>query len=316
MKKPAILVVGSMNMDMTISGAPKIAQYGESVFCKSYLESPGGKGANQAVAASRLGGEVSMVGRVGNDRNGKILLENLEKNGVQIDGVFLDAETQTGMADILVDAQTGKYTCYVVLGGNDRITAQQVESALNRTNYDMVLMQLEMPLETVYRTYELASQKGVPVFLDAGPAMKIDLERLKGIFVLSPNEAETEALTGVLPDSLNTAEKAAEILYQHAMPQYVLLKLGSRGALLYDGKDAEWIPCFNELKAVDSTAAGDTFGAAFAVRHCMGYGVREAVRYAHAAAGICVSRRGAQASIPDFYEVEAFLKGRKENVYG
>ncbi len=312
MNKPSILVVGSINMDLTVSGVPQIAQYGESVFCKDYQETPGGKGANQAVAAARLGADVSMVGHIGDDRNGRILLDNLMKNGVDVKDVLVDSKTQTGMANILVDGGTGKYTCYVVLGGNDRIVDRQVETALERRKYDMVLMQLEMPLETVYRTFELASKKGVPVFLDAGPAMEIDLERLNGIFLISPNESETAALTGILPDSMESAEKAAKLLFQLAKPQYVLLKLGSRGAFLYDGKISERIPCYTEIKAVDSTAAGDTFGAAFAVRYCMGADIRSSVQYAHAAAGICVSQRGAQSSIPDANEVARFLNSRKE----
>ena len=174
----------------------------------------------------------------------------------------------------------------------------------------MVLMQLEMPLETVFKTYEMASDRNIPVFLDAGPAMSIPLDRLKGIFIISPNEAETKALTGIDVCDEKSALEAAKYLYDQVNPQYVLLKLGARGALVYDGNTCEMMPTF-DVEVVDSTAAGDTFGAALAVRLCRGDSMRQAAMFANAAASICVSRRGAQPSIPRADEVEAFLKKRK-----
>ena len=161
---------------------------------------------------------------------------------------------------------------------------------MDENEFDMVVMQLEMPLETVYQTYELAREKGIPVFLDAGPAMKIPLERLKGLFILSPNEAETEALTGICIDSNENALKAAKWLYDEVSPQYVILMMGERGALLNNGTEA--------------------FGAALANRLCKGSKIEEAILFAHAAAGSCVSRLGAQTSIPTEEEVENFLTER------
>ena len=207
---------------------------------------------------------------------------------------------------------TGRYVSYCAMGGNDYVSGEDVRRALEGRSFDMVVMQLEMPLETVYRTYELAKEKNIPVFLDAGPAKSIPLERLRGLFILSPNEAETAAMTGIYPDTEEHAVQAAVWLYEQAQPQYVILKLGSRGALLYDGKKAELIPCF-QVKAVDSTAAGDTFGAALAIRLCKGDEIHDAIRFAHAAAGICVSRLGAQVSIPREEEVYEFLK--KEGIH-
>lgn len=170
----------------------------------------------------------------------------------------------------------------------------------------MILMQLEIPLETVYATCEIAKERGIPVFLDAGPAMKIPLERMKGLYIISPNEAETEALTGISVDTNEGALKAAKWLYEQVEPKYVILKLGERGALLYNGSEAKFIECF-QVDAVDSTAAGDTFGAALAVQLCKGVKIEDAILFAHAAAGICVSRKGAQVSIPEESEVEEFL---------
>ena len=306
MREPSILVVGSMNMDIFLHGANRVAKYGESFPCESYGLAPGGKGANQALAASLLGAKVTMVGRLGKDVYGETLKANLVKSGINVEYVVEDEAVPTGIALLLVNSD-GRYICYTVPGANDRICEEDVRVALDAQSFDMVVLQLEMPLETVYRTCELARERGIPVFLDAGPAMNIPLKRLEGLYILSPNEAETEALTGINPDTEEKAEAAAKWLYQEARPKYVILKLGSRGALLYDGTTAQLIPCF-KVNAIDSTAAGDTFGAALAIQLCSGADMLSAIRYAHAAAGICVSRAGAQTSIPTGEEVEVFLK--------
>ncbi len=305
MGKPKILVVGSMNMDLHMEGANQIPGFGESIMCGDYGYAPGGKGANQAMAAARQGAKVAMVGRVGADDYGNALKKELKEAGICTDYVVTDPKRQTALALMLIN-EDGRYVCYCAMGANNGICEEDVKAALDGDSFDMVIMQLEMPLETVYRTYELARERNVPVFLDAGPAMSIPLERLKGVYILSPNEAETKALTGISPDTEEEALEAAKRLYQEAQPEYVLLKLGARGALLYDGRVSELIPCF-KVDAVDSTAAGDTFGAALAIRLCKGDEIHRAIRFAHAAAGICVSRIGAQMSIPSAEEVEKFL---------
>ncbi|MDO4523665.1 MAG: PfkB family carbohydrate kinase, partial [Eubacteriales bacterium] len=154
---------------------------------------------------------------------------------------------------------------------------------------------------------------GIPVFLDAGPAMNIPLERLKGIFAISPNEAETEALTGIALNTEENIEKAAKWLYHAAEPKYVILKLGSRGAYLYDGTRKKLIPGY-KVNAIDSTAAGDTFGAALVVQYCRGASMEEAIRYGHAAAAICVTREGGSSSVPTGEETAEFLEQKKRGV--
>lgn len=305
MKKPKILVVGSMNMDLFVEGANTIPKFGESILCGNYGYATGGKGSNQAIAAALQGADVTMVGRLGDDTNGEALRKELKKAGVHTEYIVTDSDRQTGLALMLLH-EDGRYVSYVALGANGGICGADVKAALDACQFDMVIMQLEMPLETVYQTYELAKERKIPVFLDAGPAMNIPLKRLEGLFILSPNEAETEALTGINPDTEEKAIQAAKMLYEEAKPEYVILKLGSRGAMLYDGNNIELIPCF-KVKAVDSTAAGDTFGAALAIRLCKGDDMRDAIRFAHAAAGICVSRMGAQVSIPREEEVAEFL---------
>ncbi|WP_332696443.1 ribokinase [Halalkalibacter lacteus] len=306
MRQPKILVVGSMNMDVNIYGVPKIPDYGESVACRSYLYSIGGKGSNQAYAAALQGADVTMVGRVGQDDNGYILARELEKAGVNTSHIVFDQEAQTGLAPIMVDP-SGKYVSYVVLGANNNLRPEDVKKAINSDYYDMVVMQLEIPLETVYKTYEFASAKGIPVFLDAGPAMKISLESLKGMYIISPNEAETKALTGITVDSEQKALEASKRLFSEAEPQFVILKMGSQGAYIYDGTKGRMYPAY-KIETVDSTGAGDTFNAVLAFKLCQGMDLDEAVKHANAAAALCVSRKGALTSIPTLREVDEFLK--------
>lgn len=308
MNKPKILVVGSMNMDLFVRDCNAIPSYGQSIISGDYGYATGGKGSNQAFAAAKLGGDVTMVGRVGRDNNGDQLLASLTGAGVHVDYVVRDEESQTGLALMLVNSD-GRYVSYVSIGANYRLVAEDVRRALDAERFDMLVMQLEIPLETVYATVNLARERNIPVFLDAGPAMHIPLDGLKGLYILSPNEAETEALTGIPVDTEEGALKAAKWLYENAAPKYVILKLGSRGALLYDGTQAKFIECF-KVDAVDSTAAGDTFGACLAIQLCNGKAMEDAIVIAHAAAGICVSRQGAQASIPTNEEVQQFLKER------
>ena len=309
MNKPKILVVGCMNMDLFVRDCNALPGYGQSIISGDYGYSTGGKGSNQALAAAKLGGDVTMVGRVGTDTNGDQVLQALRSAGVNVDWVVRDEEAKTGLALMLVNSD-GRYVCYVSIGANFRLTVEDVRRALDAEHYDMLVMQLEVPLEIVFASLEMAKERGIPVFLDAGPAMQLPMERIRGLYILSPNEAETEALTGISVETEEGAMRAARWLYEQAAPKYVILKLGSRGALLYDGGEMKFIPCF-KVDAVDSTAAGDTFGACLAVQLCRGVPMEEAIVTAHAAAGICVSRQGAQASVPDEAEVAAFLNARR-----
>ncbi len=308
MKEPKILVVGSMNMDLMVYGVPKLPGYGESLSCESYAFFPGGKGSNQAFAVSRLGARSSMVGCLGDDEYGRTLASDLESASVDTRFLVFDKSARTGLAIICVE-KAGRYVSYCALGANMRLSGDAVDRALRAESFDMVMMQLEMPLETVYRTYELAAARGIPVFLDAGPPAPVDLDRLKGIFILSPNEAETEALVGFPVDTEEAALEAAKLLYGRVSPKYVILKMGSRGAFLYDGANARMLPTF-DVEAIDSTAAGDTFNAALGVALCGGASMEDALIRAQAAASICVSRKGALPSIPTAAEVDAFLAER------
>lgn len=307
--KPHILVVGSMNMDLFMYGLDTIPDWGESKVAGEYGYALGGKGSDQAYAIARQGAESYMVGRVGDDDNGKILLDALEGAGVHTQYVVVDQRLKTGLATMNV-GDDGRYFSIGVPGANTALCFEDMEAALRDRAYDMIVMQLEMPRETACRICDLGRRTGMPIFLDAGPAMRFPLEDLRGAFIISPNEAETRALTGIDPDSPASMARAAEAIFSVARPKHVLLKLGERGAFLYDGEACELIPGFS-VKAVDTAAAGDTFGAAFCVQYCLGRPIREAIRYAHAAAAICVTRKGGLPSVPTAAETGAFLRDRR-----
>ncbi len=308
---PKLLIVGSINRDLIFYG-PHGSQMKPNacLVFDSWAAYHGGKGANQAAAAAVLGAHPTLVGAVGSDPAGEEIASALKALGVDVSGVARVADTQTGLSAIFT-MPDGSYVGTNVLGANGRIIPAMVEAALDAQPFDMVLMQLEMPLETVYRTHELARERGLRVILDAGPAQRIDLTRLKGIYMISPNEAETEALTGVVPSDEDSALKACRILVEAAQARYTLLKLGGRGAYLYDGERGISFPAFN-VQCVDSTAAGDTFTTALMMRICLGETLPRAIRYANAAAGLCVSRRGGLASVPTADEVSAFLREQED----
>lgn len=305
-----LLIVGSINKDIIFYGphGSEMKPNGCLVFdsCGYF---GGGKGANQAAAAAALGGDAGLVGAVGGDADGEEMLRALAGCRVDTRYVARVDGAKTGLSAIFT-MKDGSYIGTNVLGANERITPQMVEDALDAQPWDMLLMQLEMPLETVYRTHELARERGVPVILDAGPAKRIALQRLSGIYMISPNEAETEALCGVAPKDEASALRAARLIREASGARYVLLKLGGRGAFLLDGDRATAFPAF-PVECVDSTAAGDTFTTALMTRLCAGSGMAEAIRYANAAAALCVSRKGGLASIPTEAEVDSFLKDQQ-----
>jgi len=308
-RKPRILVVGSMNMDLCMYGITRLPGWGESSFSTEYCYAAGGKGANQALACSRLGAETYMVGRIGRDDNGSGLIESLDEGGVNTEYVVRDPVLNTGLSTMNMGID-GRYFSFYVQGANTALCPEDVERALADISPDMIVMQLEMPESVILRICEIGREKHIPVFLDAGPAQAFPLEQLNGAFIISPNEAETAALTGIEPLDPDSMEAAADRIYRMARPAYVLLKVGSRGAYLYSEKVKKLIPGFT-VEAVDTTAAGDTFGAAFCVRYCRGTPLEEAIRYAHAAAAICVTRKGGQPSIPSLEETEQFWRANR-----
>jgi ribokinase len=297
-------MVGSINMDLYLE-MEKLPVEGETLFGKVYDYIPGGKGANQAVAAARLGADVTFAGRVGKDAHGERLRKLLVQDGINDEFLKTDFENSTGLAIIVLEDR-GKNRIIVYSGANMAISLEDVGAALQK-NYDAVMMQFEVPFDIMVETCRLAKNKNIPVILDAGPALAVPIEKLRGLEVISPNESETYAFTGVKVDSMGSAEAAALILQEKTNARYVVIKMGERGALLYHNGASRF---FDALKvtAVDTTAAGDAFTAALTVSYVKTGDIEKAVRYANMVGAIAVTRHGAQPSMPNEGEVNEFEK--------
>jgi len=311
MTRPCIAVVGSINADLVVRCA-RLPRPGETISARDVSEVPGGKGANQAVAAARLGSEVAMIGRVGDDAFGQRLKNGLQENGIGVDCVTATPNCASGLAIVAVE-DSGENCIMVVPGANGRLTPEDVLTAgevIRRA--DIVLVQLEVPLETTIAAIKLAREYGTPVILDPAPAptfgddcsaIPADLLQVE---VACPNEAEALALTNVRIKTVADAEQAACCL-RSLGPKYGIVTLGARGAVLCepDSRPA-LVPAFN-IKVVDTTAAGDAFAAALAVRLAQGAAISEAVRFACAAGALAASRPGAQPAMPTAQAVAALM---------
>lgn len=305
-RKP-IVVVGSINMDL-VAHTHHIPVPGQTVIGTGFDTTPGGKGANQAVAAARLGYPVKMLGAVGEDVFGQALLDNLARAGVDTSAVAR-VSGPSGVAPILV-ADNGENSIVVVAGANSKVDCAAIDrqAALIRSA-GMVLCQLELPIETVCHTLALCAEAGVPVILDPAPAAPLPNSAFRQITWLTPNETEAASYLSYQ----SRAEDAAQQLLDKGL-KGVVLKRGSDGAYVAAAGKAGWVKPF-PVQAVDTVAAGDCFNGAFAVALLEGLEKEEfdpwaAARFASAAAAISVTRRGAQASMPSRAEVDAFLAER------
>ena len=299
-----VTVVGSLNMDL-VARAPRMPEPGETIIGGDFRNVPGGKGANQAVAAARLGASVSMVGRVGRDAFGGPLLEALDADGIDHAHVIQDPQAATGVALIVVD-DAGQNSIVVASGANMRFSPCDVDAAEDViAGADALLLQLESPLETVTRAAAVAQDHGVLVILNPAPARDLPETLLSTVDVLIPNESETALLAGQPVDGLSQAEDAAVVLLQLGVGT-VILTLGERGALLAQTAGAERVPAF-AVDPVDTTAAGDAFVGGFAVALAEGRRMAEAVRWGNAAGALATTKMGAQPSLPSRRAVERLL---------
>ncbi|MDO4906385.1 ribokinase [Neisseria sp.] len=300
MQTPKIAVVGSINMDL-VTSSPRFPQPGETLLGTSFRRFMGGKGANQAVAAARLGADVSMVGAVGNDGFGSEALENLKREGIDIAGVRVLEDEPTGMANITV--AEGDNHIIVVSGANFGITPEYIEACEKQiAGADVVLAQLEIPMECVIAAAKLARKHGKPFVLNPAPAQKLPAELLDLVTLLTPNAHELAISLG-LPENTPAEELIAR------SPCQVLMTRGSEGALYNDGQGVLHRQGGFKVTPVDTTGAGDTFNGAFAV-FCA-EGMETAVRKANAAAALSVTKAGAQGGMPVSAELEAFLAAQK-----
>lgn len=306
MKRIKVLVIGSMNMDLVVH-TPRVPIDGETIVGTAFNRYFGGKGANQAVAAARQGADTIMAGRVGNDLFGQDQIRSLQAEGIHTEYVVVDQEHPSGVASIIIDEQ-GSNRIIVVPGANGAVTKQDVDALSPvMAQCDVVVVQFEIPIDTVLYAITKAHELGVQVVLNPAPAHPLPEHIFKYISVITPNESEAHLLTGIPVKDLAGARKAAQALLEKGVEQ-VIITLGSRGVYGLTRKSEFHVPA-HKVTPVDTVAAGDTFTGALAVMIGEGRSLEEAARYGNAASAIAVTRHGAQPSIPRRDEVISFLKG-------
>ena len=291
----SVVVIGSSNTDMTVK-SERIPVPGETILGGCFMMNPGGKGANQAVAAARMGGDVTFIVKIGNDLFGKESLERWQKEKIHTDHVLIDSENPSGVALIKVDAK-GENCISVASGANAALMPSDLAAARSVIeSADVLLMQLETPQETVLCAAEWAFAKGVPVILNPAPAAILPDRLSACLSLITPNETEAEILTGIRVTDTASAAMACEKLCGKGI-RAVIITMGRRGSYFYTDGHGEQIPAY-PVKPLDTTAAGDVFNGALAVGLSEGRNLREAIMLASEAAAISVTRMGAQNSAP------------------
>lgn len=298
MSKLKILIIGSINIDYVCTVA-ELPQKGETLLASSFVESSGGKGANQAVAAQRLGAEVTMIGAVGKDAVGNKLIDNLRKEGINMDSIK-SVDVPTGNAIITVD-KNGDNTIVVYSGANFEVDEEFINSCETVIEEnDFIILQLEIPMKTVLHSAKLAKKYGKKVILNPAPAKELPKEIYEYIDYITPNETELARITGI-----NDIKEASKELINRGAKN-VVVTLGEKGSY-YLGESELEVGSF-KIDAIDTTAAGDSFNGALAVAIGEGKSIEEALKYANAVGALTTTKIGAQVSLPYKEEVEKFLK--------
>ncbi|HUV13453.1 MAG TPA: ribokinase [Acidobacteriota bacterium] len=298
--RPKVLVIGSSNTDMVVQ-MPRLPAPGETVLGGDFVVAAGGKGANQAVAAARLGAEVTFVARIGTDMLGDQSLQNFAADGLVTDYIVRDSSKPSGVALIMVGGG-GENMIAVASGANGQLGPADVAQAKKAiAEASVMLLQLEIPMPAVLYAVEAASEAGLTVILNPAPARVLDEHLLERITVLTPNATETEILTGILPADEEGASRAADRLLEKGVTT-VVITLGKQGAFYAGEKGAGLVPG-RSVEAIDTTAAGDAFNGALAVALASGRDLEESVDFANSAAAISVTRVGAQPSLPQLEEL-------------
>ncbi len=295
MSAKKIIVIGSCNTDMVIK-ADRLPIPGETVIGSTFLMNAGGKGANQAVAAARQGGRITFISKTGNDVFGKQSVELYNSEGINTDYIFSDPKNPSGVALIMVDSH-GENCIAVASGANGSLTPADIEKARGEIETaDFVLMQLEIPIETVEYAAELASKNGIRVILNPAPARSLSDKLLNSLYLVTPNETEAEILSGIKVFDWESAKQAANVISTKGVGN-VVITMGSMGAFIKE-KDQYAIVEATKVTAVDTTAAGDCFSGTLVVGLSEGKTILEAVKVACKSSAIAVTRMGAQSSIP------------------
>jgi ribokinase len=298
-----ILVIGSLNADLVVR-AKRFPSPGETIQGENLITIPGGKGANQAVASARLGAQVAMIGRVGADAFGSTLIDNLAQNKVDTHLVIRDDSTSTGTAVIIVDSQ-GQNSIILSPGANARVAASDIKPE-SFSGSSLLLLQFEIPIETVIHSANIAKKKGLVVLLNPAPALNLPDELLRTADYILPNETELGLLTGKTISDLASIEVAGLSLIARGA-RNVIITLGAKGALIVTKGGAKHIPTF-KVKVVDTTAAGDAFIGGLAVGLLNGRSLEDAVQYGCACGALAVTQFGAQPSLPSAEDVNKILK--------
>ncbi len=302
---PKIVVVGSSNTDMVIK-SERLPAPGETILGGEFFMNPGGKGANQAVAAARLGGEVVFVAKVGNDIFGQQAVSGFKEEGIGTNFIGVDTQLPSGVATIMVDGK-GENCIAVAPGANNSLSARDIELAMDQIDAaSVLLMQLETPMETIEYVASLGHEKGKLVILNPAPAQPLSDALLAKVDIITPNESEAELLTGIKVETLDDAKAASAVLRKKGVGT-VVITLGSQGAFVDSELFSGLVPV-RKVKVIDTTAAGDTFNGALAVGIASGMKIKEAVLFANNAAAISVTRLGAQASAPGLEELKGFAE--------
>lgn len=304
MQRPKITVIGSSNTDLVVK-APKLPAPGETVLGDEFVIAPGGKGANQAAAIAQLGGDVTLVAKLGMDGFGDQRLSDFEGYGMSTEFVFRDAEAPSGVALIFVDNE-GENMIAAAQGANAKLLAEDVEKARSAIiGADIVVLQLETTMEAVEHAVNIASENNVPVILDPAPGRKLEARLIEKIYCLKPNETEAEILTGIAVSDDDSVRRAGRKLLDLGAKN-VIVTLGKRGAMLMDAEGSLLIPTF-AVDAVDATAAGDAFTGGLAYTLASGRKLQDAVWVANAVAALAVTKMGAQPSMPTRNDLEKFV---------
>lgn len=304
----SIIIFGSINIDL-VTTTPRLPMPGETINGNNFFSAGGGKGANQAVAAARLGIPTKIVGRVGNDNFGQQLLASLQAANVDTTKVVVDEDIHTGVAVISVD-NNGENSIIVVSGANHRIDNTEVESLKSLlTDATALLLQLEIPLEFAMSAAKVAQEMGVKVILDPAPFPEHFPHDFYGLIdIITPNEIEASQLVGFAVNNQETATKAAMELCRRGVKNAVV-KIGDRGVVCATGEETFFQPAF-DVKAIDTVAAGDAFNGALAAALDTGLSLKEGVKWGAAAGALCVTKSGAQPAMPDRETFEKVLGGR------
>lgn len=303
MQAKKLVVVGSCNTDMVIK-ADRLPVPGETILGGTFFMNPGGKGANQAVAAARMGGLVTLISKTGNDVFGKQSVMLYKSENINTDFIFSDPNQPSGVALITVDSN-GENCIVVASGANASLSPADINKAKAEIESgDLVLMQLEIPLETVEYVAEMASQKGIKVILNPAPARALSEQLLKNLYIIIPNKTEAEILSGIKVTDVESASRAADIISKKGV-DIVVITLGSQGALIKEHDSYHFVEAF-KVNTIDTTAAGDAFCGSLCVGLSEGKSILESVQMAARTAALTVTRMGAQGSIPYRSELSSF----------